>query len=287
MLRIKMPPKPLVMRKKSDVIWPHPRYLQKKQMNRSQKISGTAIRIPFYLVKTTVIAMALVIGVAGCSSSARINDTTKGGAIFGAGVGLLIGALAGRPGEGLAAGVAVGATQGAYEGWRQEQDDQRTREITAAIHEAKASGSAPPGEDAPARASEELTRFLGVWAIEGWAQQENGSRLTIQAHSNGNVQMQNYVQLALMDINIDGNASTIWGEALLGYDDDVGYTYNSRVSTLPEPFHATGSFDAGSRTFTFQNGTGRMSFRFENPDRFILETFDNRQTVEHYQFTRK
>ena len=244
----------------------------------------------FRPLRTTISALIVALGVAACASDSRMGETAAGGAVVGAGIGLLIGALGGKPGEGLAVGAALGGAQGAYEGWRQDQDDVRAREIANAVRETKASGASATGGDAASRAREELTRFLGVWKIDGWVQDPSGDRKAVQAEAQGSVQMSNYVQLALMDVQVEGVAVKVWGESLMGYDDDVGYTYSSRINTLPEPFNATGSFDAASRTFTFTNGADRMLVRFENPDRFSLETFDasaaGEQKVESYRFTR-
>ena len=219
-----------------------------------------------------------------------MGETAAGGAVIGAGIGLLIGALGGKPGEGLAAGAMLGGAQGAYEGWRQDQDDKRTREITDAIRDAKTSGAHSPNSDAASRAREELTRLLGVWSFQGWALVDDEQKATIRGKAHGTVEMSNFLQIALMDIEVDGMDVTIWGETLLGYDDDVGYTYSSRINTIPEPFNATGTFDAVSRTFTFGDGSDHLTIRFESPDRFFLETREGSQTsgkvLESYTFTR-
>lgn len=243
-------------------------------------LSPITLRRPLGLI---AVMLAAAITFSGCNGG-RVGETTTGGAVFGAGLGLLVGALAGKPGEGLAAGAAVGAAQGAYEGWRQEQDDQRTREITSAIREAKASAG-PSGGDAASRAREELTRFLGVWSLDGWAM-EGDQRLDVQATMQGNVEMSNFVELAIMDVRVGGQAVTIWGESIFGFDDDVGYTYSSRINTVPEPFRATGRFDSASRTFTFTSGGTEMVIRFDSPDRFTLETIDGGRKIESYQCTR-
>lgn len=98
--------------------------------------------------------------------------------------------------------------------------------------------------------------------------------------------MSNFVELSFMDIKVSGKDMSVWGEALLGYDSDVGYTYTSRISTLPKAFNATGQFDAANRTFTFTSQGDRMVVRFESPDRFTLETFDGSRVIESYRFTR-
>jgi len=246
-------------------------------------ISHRAVTL-MWSVRAIAIALVMTMMAAGCAGGGRVGKTSGAGAAIGAGLGLLVGALRGRPAEGLAIGAAVGAGQGAYEGWRQEQDDDRTRELANAIRDAKSSGGSSGG-DASFRAREELTRFLGVWSIDGWSM-DGEQRYEVHAKANGNVQMSNFVELALMDIQVNGKDVKIWGEALLGYDDDVGYTYSSRVNTLPEPFHATGQFDAANRTFTFTSQGDRMVVRFDTPDRFTLETFDGDQMIESYRFTR-
>jgi len=238
----------------------------------------------FWSVRVIAITLVTVMMAAGCAGGGRVGKTAGAGAAIGAGLGLLVGALGGKPGEGLAVGAALGAGEGAYEGWRQEQDDDRTRDLANAIREAKSSGSTSGG-DASSRAREELTRFLGVWSIDGWTT-DGEKRYEVHAKANGNVQMSNFVELALMDIQVNGQDIKIWGEAMLGYDNDVGYTYSSRISTLPEPFHATGQFDAANRTFTFTSQGDRMVVRFDTPDRFTLETFDGDRMIESYRFTR-
>lgn len=234
-------------------------------------------------VRATVIALVITITVAACAEG-RVSETAGAGAGIGAGIGLLVGALRGRPAEGLLVGAAVGAGEGAYEGWRQEQNDARTRDIANAIRDAK-SENRGAGGDKSSRAREELTRFLGVWSVEGWSM-DGEQRYDVRAKANGNVQMSNFVELAFMDITVNGEAMSVWGEALLGYDNDVGYTYNSRISTLPKAFNANGQFDAANRTFSFTSQGDRMVVRFETPDRFTLETFDGGQMIESYRFTR-
>lgn len=234
--------------------------------------------------RATVITLVIAVMVAGCAGDGRVGETANAGAAIGAGIGFLVGAMRGRPAEGLIIGAGVGAAEGAYEGWRQEQDDDRTRELANAIRDRKPSGG-DSGKDTSSRAREELTRFLGVWSIDGWTM-DGDQRYDVHAKANGTVQMNNYAQLAIMDIQVKGKDVTIWGEAMLGYDDDVGYTYSSRINTLPEPFHATGQFDAVSRTFTFSSQGDKMVIRFDTPDRFALETFDGNRKIESYQFTR-
>lgn len=225
-----------------------------------------------------------------CGSN-RAGQGARSGAAIGAGVGLLIGALRGDADAalaGLAVGAAVGAGQGAYEGWRQDQDDERTRQITDAIRESNQ--TKPSDADPSARKREELTRFLGVWTLEGWAQEVGEKRYEVKGKVNGNVQMNYFVELAYVDLNVTGVDAQIWGTSLLGYDEEQGYTIVNRFSTLAEAVQMTGEYDTSSRTFTFEDAEARVLIKFENPDRFTAETIvkvsGSDQIVESYRFTR-
>lgn len=230
----------------------------------------------------------------GCQDSARVKDTASAGAGIGAGVGFLIGVLSGDPEKavaGLAVGAAVGASEGAYEGWRQEQDDARTLHLAKAIKE---SGSSAGQQDVSAsdRAREELTRFIGIWDMEGWMQEPGEKRITVKAKVNADVEMSYFVELAYIDMQVPGHDKQIWGSSMLGYDDGEGYNITSRFNTLSEPIRLSGGkYDSSTRTFTFSEPDMKVSIRFESPDRFITETFissgENQQKVESYRFTRK
>jgi len=235
--------------------------------------------------------LAILIGCAGQNSS-RVGGTASSGAAIGAGIGLLIGVLSGdarKAAAGLAVGAAVGAGEGAYQGWKQEQDDQRTQQLVEAIKESKSatSASTTPVD----RSREELTRFIGVWQMEGWAQEPGWERLTIKAKVNGDVEMSYFIELAYIDIEIPGMETRIWGTSMLGYDQDDGYNITTRFNTLPEPLRLSGGeFSATNRTFTFSASGIRVVLRFENPDRFTADTFviNNgvEQQIESYRFTR-
>jgi len=242
-----------------------------------------------------VVAGLVLASAIGCaSSSQRVNEGTSSGAAIGAGVGLLIGMLSGNPDKavaGLAVGAAVGAGEGAYQGWRQEQDDERTRQVVEAIKESKSTAPQQVMVDPAARAREELTRFLGVWSMEGWAQEPGQERLTITATVNGNVEMNYFVELAYIDVAVPGVETPIWGTSMLGYEDGQGYNITTRFNTLPEPLRASGgTFSASTRTFTFAPSGARIVVRFESPDRFTAETFimanGSEQQIESYRFTR-
>lgn len=142
-------------------------------------------RASLWSVRATVIALVITITVAACAEG-RVSETAGAGAGIGAGIGLLVGALRGRPAEGLVVGAAVGAGEGAYEGWRQEQNDARTREIANAIRDAKSDSGA--GGDDSSRAREELMRFLGVWSVEGWSM-DAGQRYDVRAKAHGYEQL--------------------------------------------------------------------------------------------------
>lgn len=206
------------------------------------------------------------------------------GAALGAGLGLLIGALGGKPEEGLLVGAALGAGQGAYEGWRQDQDDARTAQITTAIRES--AGDSRPA-DAEARTREELTRFLGTWDVEGWIEPAFEKRLAVSGRANGHVEMNYFVELGYIDLSVEGHAGPqIWGSSTFGYDLSSGFAISTRFNTLPEPIRLTGTFDAPSRTFTFEHADGVVAIRFDTPDRFYLETTTGSRTVESFSFTR-
>lgn len=241
---------------------------------------------------STILVTVLVLNtLAGCATdeSSRVGDTAAGGAAIGAGLGLFIGALRGDPLAGLAVGTAVGASQGAYEGWKQDQDDARTRELAAAIRESNQSASQAVLDPA-VRAREELTRFLGVWTMEGWAQEPGEERFTIRARVDGTVEMSYFVELAYIDVELTGYDFQIWGASTLGYDESSGYNISTRFNTVPEPLRLTGQFDQANRTFTFEEADARVTVRFENPDRFTAETVVTANgrdvTVESYRFTR-
>jgi hypothetical protein len=200
-----------------------------------------------------------------------------------------MGLLSDRPGAavaGLAVGAAVGAGQGAYEGWRQEQDDERTRHLTQAIRESNASSQQTSADDT-ARAREQLTRFLGIWQMEGWLQEPGGERINVSAQVNGNIEMTYFVELAYIDLKATGIDTQVWGTSMLGYDEGHGYSINTRLNTLPEPLRSeNGTFDQSSRSFTFSGTDYRLEISFETPDRFTLVTTSNGQTVESYRFTK-
>lgn len=246
-------------------------------------------------VRSIVTAVTVLATGLGCaSSSQRVNEGASSGAALGAGVGLLIGMLSGNPDKavaGLAVGAAVGAGEGAYQGWRQEQDDERTRELVEAIRESKSTAPQQTAADPSTRAREELTRFLGVWSMEGWVQETGQERLTVTAKVNGNVEMNYFVELAYIDVAVPGVDTPIWGTSMLGYEDGQGYNITTRFNTLPDPLRISGgTFAASTRTFTFAAPGTRIVVRFENPDRFTTETFvtanGREQQIESYRFTR-
>lgn len=239
----------------------------------------------------TFTTLTIAVGCAGDSGS-RARDTAGAGAIIGAGIGLLIGAARGEPAAGLAVGAAVGAGQGAYEGWKQDQDDERTRQITDAIRATGQSRAAQmQNQDQAAQARQELTRFLGVWSMEGWLQESGKDRQQVSAKVNGNIEMNYFVELAYIDLKVIGVDTQLWGASTLGYDEGDGYNISTRFNTIPEPIRATGgTFDPSSSTFMFKGPDFKVSIKFNGQDRFTAETKitnDGReQTVESYRFTR-
>lgn len=236
---------------------------------------------------------SLLLGCAG-QDSARVKETAGAGAAIGAGIGLLIGVLSGDPEKavaGVAVGAAVGAGEGAYEGWKQEQDDERTRQLAEAIKESKSSGSQQSYTNQADRAREELTRFLGVWSMEGWAQEPGDKKYTFKARVNADVEMSYFVELAYIDIEIPGVETQIWGTSMLGFTEGGGFNITTRFNTLPEPFRISGgTFSASNRTFTFSGSNAKLVVSFDNPDRYTIETFvtnnGSEQKIESYRFTR-
>lgn len=263
--------------------------MKKTRLRSKPMMIVTLLRL--LLVITLVSSMFM-----GCASdsSSRVGKTAAGGAAIGAGIGLLVGAISGDAEVAARAaliGAGAGAAQGAYEGWKQEQDDQRTRQITAAIRESKQSGAHQPGENAETRAREELTRFLGTWTMEGWFEAPGEGRHNVQARVNGDIEMNYFIELAYIDLKVTGVDSQIWGTSTLGYDKDDGYSLSTRLNTLPEPLRSAGGvFDQSSRAFMFKGPDYRLNIRFTTPDRFTVETFviggGGERQVESYTFTR-
>jgi len=262
-----------------------------------QKCVLTEKRILSFAVFRLFIVGSLVLSILiGCAnqSSSRVNEAAGSGAAIGAGIGLLIGVLSGdarKAVAGVAVGAAVGAGEGAYEGWRQEQDDERTRQLVNAIKESKTAEVQQSGTNPADHTREELTRFLGVWSMEGWAQEPGEERLTVQAKVNGDVEMSYFVELAYIDIKVPGVDTQIWGTSMLGYTDGEGYNITTRFNTLPEPLRLSGGeYSVSTRTFTFAESGFRVVMRFENPDRFTVQTFitsnGSDEQVESYRFTR-
>ena len=239
---------------------------------------------------TAIICLSVICGCASSPDDSRAKQGAKSGAAWGAGIGLLLGVLADDPARGLAIGAAAGAAEGGYQGWRQDQDDERTRQITQAIHESNASAQ-QSNTSAADQAREELTRFLGVWQMEGWAQEPGASRVNISAQVNGTIQMTYFLELAYVDFKAEGMNEQIWGTSMLGYDPDAGYSITTRFNTLSESLMAeNGTFDGRSRSFTFSGIDYSVIIRFENPNRFTVKTtsrINGRDSeVESYRFTR-
>lgn len=234
-----------------------------------------------------LVGLAITVLMAGCASSPRSSKGAGTGAAVGAGVGLLIGLLSGKAdvaAKAVAVGAAAGAVQGGYEGWRQDQDDERTRQLTQAIRETSAKQAAL---DTDARQRENLTRFLGVWKMSGWLQNPGQGRINVSAQVNGNMHMRYFVELAYIDLKADGLSEQVWGTSTLGYDADSGFEIVTRFSTLPDPLEVGGgTFNSRSRTFTFTDPEGTTVIQFETPDRFTVTSTVDGTRVESYVFTR-
>lgn len=252
-------------------------------MNMMKRNSALMIR-----PKLAVCLFALFL-VAGCASGPEYENTRKGaatGAAIGAGMGLLVGALTGDSEMAATAtvmGAAAGAANLGYEGFLQDQENNRTREIADAIRQ---SGQSQPSADPDARAREELTRFLGAWSVTGWVLDE-GERRNVTSQVNGNVQMGYFVEMAWINLNIQGIDQQIWGTSTLGFDGRTGYSISSRFNTTPDSIDAdNGRWDGAQRAFIFESGGANTTVRFSSPDRFTVTTTLSGSTIESYTFTR-
>ena len=238
-----------------------------------------------YAVCTTL-AIALASGCATGPDESRASQGARTGAAIGLGLGLLVGVLSGdadKAARAVAVGAASGAISGGYEGWKQDQDDERARQITAAIRD---SGSVSANLDTEARQREELTRFLGTWSVDGWVL-DDGTQRKVTAQVFGDVQMMHFVEMAWVEMKIEGIDAQIWGTTMLGYSSGNGYSISTRFNTAPDAFAFDGgSFDASQRTFTFDDGQAVTSIRFSTPDRFTATTTSNGTQLESYTFTK-
>lgn len=246
---------------------------------RTATTSGTAL-------VASLTAAALMAGCAG-PGGRRATEGAGTGAAVGAGLGLLVGLLSGKAdvaAKAVAVGAAAGAVQGGYEGWRQHQDDERTRQITQAIRESSAGQAALDNE---ARQRENLARLLGVWQMSGWFQMPGKDKVNVSAQVNGNMQMRYFVELAYIDLKADGLTGQVWGTSTLGYDQDSGFELTTRFSTLPDALELRGgTFDSDRRAFTFTDSEGTTVIEFQTPDRFTVTTTADGATVESYVFSR-
>lgn len=244
----------------------------------------TMSEIASFRYGAVLLAVMLAAGCASNPGDSRARQGAKSGAAVGAGIGLLLGVLSGDSkvaARAVAVGAASGALHGGYEGWRQDQDDARTRQLTQAIRE---SGGQQASLDAETRQREELTRFLGVWSLSGWAV-EHGQRINVTAQVNGNVTMSYFVELAYIDLQAEGFEGQVWGTSTLGYNQASGYEMSTRFNTLPDAVEVSGG-TFGNRTFTFADAEGTTVIRFETPDRFTVTTTVSSEVVESYVFTR-
>jgi len=227
------------------------------------------------------LASLLLTACASSPDDSRAKQGAKSGAAWGAGVGLLLGVLADDPARGLAAGAAYGAGVGAYEGWRQDQDDDRTRQIVQAVN---SNSAQQVGLDSETRQREELTRFVGVWQMSGWVV-DDGQRMDVSAQVNGNVHMTYFIQMAWIDLQVEGFDGQIWGTSTLGYDANSGYSLSTRFNTSPDALEVQGgTFSGDTRTFRFSDALGTTTLKFSTPDRFTVTTMAGGETVESYTF---
>ena len=244
-------------------------------------------RNKFHQAATIIMIVAMI---TGCSGSIKTSSGTNSGVLPVAGTDLFLGALTGDTDAAIAAtavGAAADAGQGAYESWRQGKDDKRTREISDAIREANNSG-VQKNLGVEGRSREELTRFLGIWSLQGWAQELGGEKIVVTAQVNGNIEMNLYVELAYIDLKATGIDTHVWGNSMLSYDTKSGYSLSTRLNTVAKPIRISGgSFDTTKRTFSFPGDGAKVYIRFETPNRYIVETvLDSGDKVESYTLTR-
>jgi len=238
-----------------------------------------------------VLSLTLVAACASNPGDSRAKTGAKTGAAVGAGIGLLLGVLSGDSrvaARAVAVGAVAGAARGGYEGWRQDQDDERTRQITEAI---RSSNRQQAGMDEEGRQREELTRLLGVWNMSGWFQAAGEPRVNVTAQVNANVQMNYFVEMAYIDLKAEGFDGQVWGTSTLGYDSKTGYSISTRFNTLDEAINAShGTFIAGTRSFVFADSSYNTTIAFQTPDRFVVTTTEygsgGGEVVESYVFTR-
>ena len=240
------------------------------------------------------LVMVLVLAVGAEAShhkkKSRVGSTAGKGAGIGAGIGLFLGILTGEPDIAIAAaavGAGAGAAEGAYEGWRQEQEDQRTGQVVDAI-KSSSGGGQQGADDAAQRAREQLDRFLGQWQLKGYVVDDEGVKRNVSATVNGNVHMSVLVELDYLDLKAEGFDQQVWGTSTLGYDTDSGYSLTSRFNISPDPIEVSGGrFKSSSRSFEFDEDGYYTAIKFRSPDRFTVETRDpNKKKIESYTFTR-
>lgn len=247
---------------------------------------ASSLQIP----RLTLIILFFAIAVmTGCASSPDDSNLKKGastGAAVGAGIGLLFGALTGDSeiaATAAVAGAAAGAVEGGYESYRQDQENSRTQALADAIRH---SGQAQPSADPEVRAREELTRFLGAWQVTGWVQDE-GQRRDVSASANGTVQMSFFVEMAWVDLKVQGIDVPLWGTSTMGYDERSGYSVSTRFNTVPDSMDIkSGRWDASQRAFIFDGENATTIMRFATPDRFTVDTTLAGSEIESYTFTR-
>ena len=249
-------------------------------MSREQHTPGARLFLMLVFV------LSLTVGCAGSPEDSTMRQGAKTGAAIGASAGLLFGVLAGDSDMAVAAmamGAAAGAVEGGYEGFRQDQENNRTSDIADAIRQ---SGQGQPASDPDIRAREELTRFLGSWSMTGWVQDE-AERRNVSAQVNGSVKMNYFVEMAWLDLKIEGINGQVWGTTTMGYDGRDGYNLSTRFNTIPDAISVDyGRWDASQRTFIFDDGVSKTTFVFMTPDRFRVETLSGGSPIESYTFSR-
>ncbi|NKF50324.1 glycine zipper family protein [Shewanella sp. WXL01] len=245
--------------------------------------------------KTSIsIILATVIGLSGCASTeGQTSKQTQGaqtGALIGAGLGLLIGAARGEPGAGLAVGAGVGAISGGHEGWKQDEEDNRTDKVVAAINSQK--DTTTQNTDAE-HANRALMRLVGQWQLSGWVQDEASNTLALDGELSGNISVADSIELRFKQLSL--GADSLSGNILIGNSAQNGADILVNVDDNQQRLSG-GKWDNETKTLTFEKVASdqsdeRTAFKLimdlSNPNKIAITSYVNNDTVvEQYQLTR-
>ncbi|GLP95864.1 glycine zipper domain-containing protein [Paraferrimonas sedimenticola] len=257
-------------------------------------------------VKPIITALALfttlstTLVLSGCTSTSATNSATAQGAVTGmatgAVAGLLLGAIGGEPEKGMLAGATLGAIEGGQVGYAQEKADQRNRELAQAIsgHQGYTSEAmhAFHLQQKAQLAREQLDRFVGNWQLTGWMAGADGQQLEVQGSVLGERSVAETVQLTYPALKVESQTESLWGQSLMGYTVEKGYSVVTRFANQQAMARAgDGDYDAAQRQFRFSGKDYRVTVTFENPDVFTWQTErlggkQQSQVIESYRLTK-